>query len=335
MKIVTISLIVILTVGLLAAPLPAEAQQAGKVYRIGFLTPGTAELKKPWMAGFRQGLEELGYIEGKNVVLEERYMPGLGENLPELAAELVRLKVDIMVVQGVFGFRAAHEASKTIPIVFMGHPDPVGDGIVDSLARPGGNATGLSTVATELAPNQLELLKEVVPSASRVALLWTPGSPEVVAGLKNLQAVSPALGVTLLPVEFTKPEDLDRVFAAILKERPDALYVFGAPLIGIYRRQIAEFALKNRLPTMGTVDILVEGGILMSYGVSFTDLYHRAATYVGKILKGAKPGDLPVEQAMKFDLIINLKTAKQLGITIPPEVLFQATRVIRSASVSP
>ncbi len=329
MRLRTIGLISTLALGLLAAPLPVEAQQAGKVYRIGFLTPGSVEPFKYLLAAFKQGLQELGYLEGKNVVIEERYAAGRRERLPELAAELIRLKVDVLVVHGGSTAGVVQRLNKMIPIVMALAADPVGDGVVASFARPGGNVTGLTDFHSDLVPKRLELLKEVVPSASRVAVLWTSAGPAQARQLKGLQAVAPAFGMTLFPVEFTKPEDIDRAFAAIRKERPDALNVLGYPLIGTYRRQIAEFALKSRLPTISTFERFVEAGGLMTYGANFLDLYRRAATYVDKILKGAKPADLPVELPIKFDLIINLKTAKAIGLTIPPEVLYRATKVIK------
>jgi len=334
MKLRTIGLISSLVLGLLAGPLPAEAQQPGKVYRIGFLTPGSPVRGfKRWLAAFRQGLKKLGYVEGKNILIQERYASGRREKLPELAAELVRLKPDVIVTHGGSTARvadqAAKEAGRAIPIVFAVSADPIGDGAVASLARPGGNITGLSDSHSDLLAKRLEFLKEVVPSVSRIAVLWNPAAPVIVRQLKALQAEAPALGVTLIPVEFKGGDDLDSAFAAIRKERPDALNVLGYAQVGTYRRQIATFALKNRLPAISTVGRFAEVGLLMTYGTNLVDLYRRAATYVDKILKGAKPADIPVEQPTRFYLTLNLKTAKVLGIKFPPEVLFRADKVIK------
>ncbi len=309
----------------LASASITHAQQAGKVYRIGFLAPGSVELVKPWLAAFQQGLRELGYLDGKNTVIERRYAYGKTDLLPELAAELVRLKVDIIVTHGSVAVRIAKRATRTIPIVFAVAADPVGNGLVDSLARPGGNVTGLSDFHSNLVPKRLELLKEVVPAAVRVAVLWNLVNARQ---LKDLQAVAPVLGVTLLPLAFEKPDDLDRVFAALRKERPDALNVLGYPLVGIYRRQITAFALEHRLPTISTFERFVVAGGLMSYGANFSQMYRRAATFVDRIAKGATPADIPVEQPTRFDLVVNLKTAKALGITFPPSILLRADKVI-------
>jgi len=318
---------------LFALCFPAEAQQAGKIHRIGFLTTGSqVKIFELRLAGFRQGLKKLGYVEGKNIVIEERYAKGRSDRLPKLAAELIQLKSQVIVVHSgwvaLLADRAVKEAGKKIPVVFALSGDPIGEGAVASLARPGGNITGLSNFHSDLVPKRLELLKEVVPSASRIAVLWDPGALHTARQLKALQAVAPALGVTLLPVRFSEPNVGD-AFAEIRREGPDALNVFGWPLIGTYRRQIAEFALKNRLPAISTSERSAMAGLLMTYGTNSVDLYRRAATYVDRILKGARPADLPVEQPTRFYLTINLKTAKQLGITIPPEVLYQATKVIK------
>ncbi len=309
---------------------PATAQQTGKVWRIGFLTSGSGEPFKDWLSAFRQGLRELGYVEGKNIVIEERYGKGRSERMPELAAELVRLKADVIVTHGgrwaLLADRAAKKAGRTIPMVFAVDADPVRRGIVASLARPGGNITGLSDAHSDLVPKRLELLKEVVPSASRVAVLW---NPRFGAGqLKTLQAVAPRLGVTLLPITFAKPEDVEPAFAALRRARPDALNVFGYAFIARNRKRITDFALGNRLPTIFTIERNVLAGGLMSYGTTLTDLYRRAATFVDKILKGAKPAEMPVEQPTRFYLTVNLKTAKALGITIPRSILLRADRVI-------
>jgi len=334
MRLRTIGLISTLALGLLAGPLPTKAQQAGEVYRVGFLTTGSPVRSfKLRMAAFRQGLKKLGYVEGKNVVIEERYAKGRKERLPVLASELFRLKVDVFVVHSSAPAwaveRAAKKAGRTIPIVFAVSGAPVEEGLVASLARPGGNITGLSDSHSDLGPKRLEFLKEIAPSASRIAVLWNPNARSNHIKLKALQVVAPALGLTLVPLKFGSREDLDLAFAAIRKERPDALNVLGHALVPTHRRRIAEFALKNRLPAISSNERSAMAGLLITYGVNFLDMYYRAATFVDKILKGAKPADIPVEQPTRFYLTINLKTAKQLGITIPPEILYQATKVIK------
>jgi len=309
---------------LLALSFPAEAQQAGKVPRIGYLFTGIAARDKSLLAAFQQGLQELGYLEGKNIVIEQRY--GKRHQRPALAAELVRLKVDI-IVSGGGGARAAKNATSTIPIVMTYYADPVRAGLVASLAHPGGNVTGLSDFHGDLVAKRLELLKEVVPSASRVAVIFNPNSSASKRMLKEIQAVTPALGMTVLPLAVEGADHFDRAFATIRKERPGGL--IQSVGLGRHRRRIVELAAKSRLPAIYTQDRWVAAGGLMSYGSSWPDLFRRAATYVDKILKGAKPADLPVEQPTKFDLVINLKTAKALGLPIPPEVLYRATKVIK------
>ena len=313
---------------LMASVAPAHAQQAGKVYRIGFLTPGSLELFKPFLAAFRQGLHALGYVEGKNIIIEQRFAAGRANRLPALAAELVQLKIDIFVVHGTMATQVANKATRTIPIVFPVAADPVGTGLIASLARPGGNLTGLSDFHGALAPKRLELLKEMAPSASRIAVLWNPDSASNVRQLRDLQAAASTLGVSLLPLAVKKPEDLERAFAAMRRESPDALNIFGNFLMAISRHKIAAFALKHRLPAIFTVRIFPETGGLMSYGTDFKDLYRRAAGFVDKILKGAMPADLPVELPTKFELVINLKTAKAIGITVPQSILLRADEVI-------
>jgi putative ABC transport system substrate-binding protein len=314
---------------LFAIGFPAAAQQTKKVPRIGFLMSSSAERTKSRRAAFQQGLRELGYLEGKNIAIEQRYAAGKFEMLPELAAELVRLKVDLLVAEGAPAAHAAKNATSVIPIVMGNAADPVGTGLVASLARPGGNITGLSDFNLGVVTKRLELLKEVVPSASRVAVLLNPTNPTNPLQLKEIQAAAPALGATLLPLEAKEPDDIDRAFAAIRKERPGALIVIGDPMLGSNATRIAELAVKSRLPAIYGTQPNVDAGGLMSYGTNFDDLYHRAASYVDKILKGAKPADLPVEQPTKFELVINLKTAKQIGLTIPPNVLARADRVIK------
>jgi putative ABC transport system substrate-binding protein len=311
---------------------PASAQQATKMSRIGFLTAGApVKTFKVRLAALRQGLRELGYVEGKNIVIEERYAKGDRENLPKLAAELVRLKSDIIVTHGGTVARimdtAARKAGMTIPIVFAVSADPIGDGAVASLAYPGGNITGLSDLHSDLVAKRLELLKQLVPSASRIAVFWSPGALHTGRQLKTLQAVAPALGVSLLPIKFAK-SSVESAFDVLRRERPDALNVLGYARIARYRQAIADFALKNRLPTISTSERSAMSGFLISYGVKFPDMYRRAATFVHKILKGAKPADLPVEQPTRFYLSVNLKTAKSLGITVPQSILLRAGRVI-------
>jgi putative tryptophan/tyrosine transport system substrate-binding protein len=314
---------------LFALSVPAQAQQAGKVARIGYLSAASAEADKNRFAHFQRGMQELGYIEGKNIVIEQRYAAGQFEKIPELPAELIRLKVDVLVVYGDAAILAAKNATSTIPIVMTVHPDPVGDGIIASLARPGGNVTGLSDLHTVLVTKRLEILKEVVPSASRIAVFFHAGNPTLLRQLKDIQDIAPAFRVTVLSVPVTGPDDFDRAFTMMRKERAGALMVLGSPLIGLNRRQVIDLATKNQLPAIYTVSESPDAGGLMSYGTNFHELWRRAATYVDKILKGAKPIDLPVEQPTKFEFVINLKAAKQIGLAIPPNVLARADRVIR------
>jgi putative ABC transport system substrate-binding protein len=313
---------------LLALCFSAEAQQPKKVPRIGFLA-SSAESSKSRLAAFQQGLRKLGYVEGKNIVIEPRYAAGQFEKLPELAAELVRLKVDVLVVVGAPPAHAAKTATDVIPIVMGNAADPVGTGLVASLARPGGNITGLSDFNLGVVTKRLELLKEVVPSLSRVAVLLNPANPTNPPQLKEIQDVAPALGVTLRPFEVKGADDIDRAFIVSRKERLGAIFVIGGLQFPLDQTRIPELAVKSRLPAIYTsVQSVIAGG-LMSYGTNFEDLYRRAATYVDKILKGAKPAELPVEQPMKFEFIINLKAAKQIGLTIPPNVLARADRVMK------
>jgi putative ABC transport system substrate-binding protein len=292
---------------------------------------GAAEVYRSQVAAFRQGLRELGYVEGKNIVIEERYGAGSADRDRKQAKELVGLNPDIIVVHGtpLPVDQAAREMGKTIPIVMAVSADPVELGWVASLARPGGNITGLSDFHTALIGKRLEVFKEAVPSASRIGFLWHSAAGNGSPQWKNLQAVAPGLGVMLLSLDIKGPDGINRVFAAIRAERPGGLVIQGHPLVSAHGSRITEFALKHRLPTIVTTDRLVQQGVLMSYGANHHAMYHRAATYVDKILKGAKPADLPVEQPTKFELIINLKAAKQIGLTIPPNVLARADRVIR------
>jgi putative tryptophan/tyrosine transport system substrate-binding protein len=319
-----------LTLGtlLFALCLPANSQQPKKVPRIGILAAQSPSSSSYRVEAFRKGLIELGYTEGKNIALEYRYADGRLERLPDLAAELVRLKVDIILALGTPAARAAKQATTTISIVMTGG-DPVRAGIVASLARPGENVTGLSDATVDVSTKRLELLKEVVPKLSRVAILWNPLNPTNLLQLKDTQAAAPALGMTVYAVEVKGIDDFERAFAAIRKHGVGGLLVPGDPLFGAERKRIHDFAVKNRLPAMYAGLETVERGGLMAYSTSLADLARRAATYVDKILKGAKPADLPVEAAMKFELVINLKTAKQIGLTIPPNVLARADRVIR------
>jgi len=321
-----------LALAILAAPLPAATQGAGKVWLIGFMSRGNAEIYRSRMDALRQGLRELGYAEGKNIVIEERYAGGKADRHREQAAELVRLNPHVIVTHGdpTVADRAAKAASRGIPIVMAVIANPVEAGFVASLARPGGNITGLSDFHTALIGKRLELLKEAVPSASRVGFLWHSGTPHGPLQWKNLQAAAPGLGVMMLSFDIRGPGGVDRALAAIRKERPGGLLVQGSgSLIGPHSQRIVAFAIENRLPTSFTTKKRVAMGGLMSYGANHHEMYRRAAAFVDKILKGSKPADLPIEQPRKFDLVINLKTAKALGITIPPEVLFRATRVIR------
>ena len=289
----------------------SEAQQPKKVPRIGFLGAASATSQASRLDAFRQGLRDLGYVEGKSIIIEYRDAEGKFERLPKLAAELVGLKVDIIVTQGSPAAEAAKKTTSTIPIVMATGGDAVGSGLVASLARPGGNITGLSTLATDLAAKRLELLKEVVPKASLVAILLKPANATNPLQLKEIKAAAPALGVILLSVEVKGADDLETAFTAIRKNRAGGIIVLSDPMFGTHRRRIAEFTVKSRLPAIYPGPEFVDAGGLMSYGNNFDDLFRRAATYVDKILKGAKPADLPVEQPMKFEFIVNLKTANK------------------------
>ena len=313
----------------LTAALPTEAQQPTKVPRIGYLSGNSASSESARTEAFRQGLRELGHVEGKSIVIEYRYADGKLDRVPALAAELVHLKVNVIVTGGSGSTRPANEATNTIPIVMTQDPDPVGNGFVASLARPGGNITGLSTLSPELSGKRLELLKEIVPKLSRVAVLGTSTSPSNAQSLRETELAAGALAVKLQYLDVRGPKDIETAFRAASKERADAVLLLGGPVLASQRTQFADLAVKSRLPAIYWRSDIVEAGGLMSYAVSFTDLDRRAATYVDKILKGAKPADLPVEQPKKFEFIINLKAAKQIGLTIPPNVLARADRVIR------
>ena len=305
-----------------------EAQQATKIPRIGYLSGGAAS-NPARIDAFRQGLRELGYVEGKNIVIERPYAEGKPDPERAIAAELVRLKVDVIVTVGSNATRAAKEATATIPIVMTQDPDPIGNGFVASLARPGGNITGLSNLNPELSGKRLELLKEVVPKLSRVAVFGTSTQPGHAQALRETELAARAFGVQLQYLDVLDPKDIETAFRAAGKGRAEAVLALGGAVLNPHLTRVVELAAKSRLPAMYSIREYVEAGGLMSYGVSVTDLDRRAATYVDKILKGAKPADLPVEQPKKFEFIINLKAAKQIGLTIPPNVLVRADRVIR------
>jgi putative tryptophan/tyrosine transport system substrate-binding protein len=309
----------------------AEAQQPKKVPRIGYLLPGNPTSESADSEGIRQALRELGYIEGDNIEFEYRYAEGKPDRFPELAAELVRLKIDIIVVGGGnTPARAVKNATKTIPIVMAGGSDPVKAGLVRSLAHPGGNITGLTNLSRDLGGKRLELLKEAVPKVARVAVLYDSGNPNNVLEVKEgLPLAARPLGLTIQTWGVRAADDIGKVFAAQRKERPDGLYVIGSALARNNVNEIVGFALKSRLPSTYNNREFVDEGGFMYYGANLADSYRRVAYYVDRILKGAKPADLPVEQPMKFEFVINLKSAKQIGVTIPPEVLARATKLIK------
>jgi putative ABC transport system substrate-binding protein len=314
---------------LLIMPHTADAQQPVKVARIGVLSGGTSATYAARHEAFRQGLRELGYVEGKNIVLEFRYAEGQLGRLPGLAAELVRLNVDLILTYGDLQIRAAKQATQTIPIVVGLAGDLVGPGYAGSLARPGGNITGLVTIAPESAAKRLELLKAAFPGVSRVAVLWNPTNTVNTAQVREMETAAAALGVQLLSLEVRRSDDFEGAFRAGLRGRADALIVPGDSLLITYRARIVDFAAKNRLPAMYANPEYMDVGGLMSYGPNLAEMFRRAATYVDRILKGAKPGDLPIEQPTKLELVINLKTAKALGLTIPQSLLLRADQIIR------
>jgi putative ABC transport system substrate-binding protein len=316
---------------LFALCVSAAAQQSKKAPRIGYLALNEPARESARAEAIRLALRERGYIEGQNIATEYRYTEGKRERAAELAGELVRLKVDIILVTGGDpGIRAAKNATKTIPIVMMGAgADPVEAGIIDSLARPGGNVTGLTNLGGELGGKRLELLKEAVPKLARVAVLHDPANRNHVLELKEVQTAARPLGLTVRSWEVRAADGFEKVFTALNKQRPDGLYVPGGPLIRANEKRIVGFALKSRLPSVYTRREAVDAGGLMSYGADLADIYRRVAYYVDRILKGAKPADLPVEQPTKFEFVINLNTAKQIGVIIPPDVLARATRIIR------
>jgi putative ABC transport system substrate-binding protein len=323
----------LVVVVLLALGVTAEAQQPKRVPRIGYLSSGDPAGESIRSEPIRAAaLRDLGYIEGQNIAIEYRYSEGKRNRAPELAAELVRLKVDVIVVGGgTIAVRAAKNATKTIPIVMAGRGiDPVDAGVVESLARPGGNVTGITNLSPELGGKRLELFKEAVLKLARVAVLYDLANLPSIREVKEVLPIAAhALGLTLQPWEVRDADSFDKVFAAMGKQRPDGLYVSGGPLILANQKRIVGFALKSRLPSAYQTREAVDAGGVMSYGADLADSYRRVAYYVDRILKGAKPADLPVEQPTKFEFIINLKAAKQIGLTIPPEVLARATKIIR------
>jgi putative ABC transport system substrate-binding protein len=327
----TLIAVLILLPALLAAPLAVEAQQSTRVRRIGFLSAATSSVSSPALDAFRQGLRELGWVEGQNIVVDYRFAEGRSDRLPDLAAELVQLKVDIIVAEATQGVAAAKNATETIPIVMIsGSADPVGLGFIASLARPGGHVTGLSySVGPEIVGKEMELLKEVVPKVRRVAILSNPASSIQPLFIREVSGATRSLGVQLQLLEVRGPNEFEGAFAAMAKERVGALLVVADADFIFRRTWLAALAARSRLPAAYGARVHVEAGGLMSYGPSVRDLFRRSATFVDKILKGAKPGDLPVEQPTKFELVVNLKTAKTLGLTIPQALLQRADEVIQ------
>jgi ABC-type uncharacterized transport system substrate-binding protein len=324
-----IALLLSLGLSLLIAPLAAEAEQAGRVYRIGLLERVPPALNAANFDAFRLGLRELGYAEGQNLTIEYRSAEGRPDQFLDLATELINLNVDVIVTRGTPAALAGKKATGTIPIVMAASGDPIGGGIVTSLARPGGNVTGLSAVVADVMGKRLELLREVAPAVSHIAAILNMSNPAVVPEWKELEAAAQQLRLPLQLLDVRTRGDLERAFDAAVQQHVGALVVGIDDLTQMHRRVIVDLAAKHRLPTIYASREFVEAGGLMTYGVSYPDLYRRAATYVDKILKGAKPGDLPIEQPMKFDLVINLKTAHALGLTMPPSLLFQADEVIK------
>jgi putative tryptophan/tyrosine transport system substrate-binding protein len=323
-----LGLVLLLT---LAATSPAFAQAPAKVFRIGTLVPGSrppgADWKQRW--AFLQGLRELGWVEGQNIAIEDRWADAKTERLPALAAELVRMKVDLILTLSWPAAVAAKQATSTIPIVIVAAGDPVGTGLVVSLAHPGGNITGLGDLATELSAKRLELLKEAVPTLSRVAVLWNSADGGMTLRFRQIQVAAVKLGVTVRPLGIQEPGDFEQAFAAMAQERPDALFVIADPLVTSNRKRILDFTAQNRLPAMYEFKSYADDGGLIAYGPSMPDMLRRGAAYVDKILKGARPSDLPVEQPTRFELVVNLKTAKALGLTIPQSILLRADDVIQ------
>jgi len=325
-----IGLAVVLSLSLVLAVLAAEAQPAGDVHRIGYLSTSSATATPGYVEAFRQGLREFGWSEGQNLVIDYRFAEGRVERLPALAVELVQLKVDVIVAAATAATVAAKNATRTIPIVMVSVSDAVRLGLIASFARPGGNATGLTwSVGLEFGGKLLELLKETLPKVRRVAILWNPGNPAHEAAVSELRAAARSLRVQLQLLSVRGPEEFDGAFAAMAKEHAEALLVVSDPMLNLNAARLADLAAKNRLPSMHGMRGNVEAGGLMSYGPNNVALYRRAAFFVDKILKGANPADLPVEQPTKFELVINLKTAKALGLTIPQSILVRADEIIR------
>ena len=323
-----VGLAVVLAVSLALAPLAAEGQQAGKIYRIGMLETTSMALNAANLDAFRQGLRELGYVEGRNFMIEYRSADGRRERFPELATELVRLKVDVILTRGTPAVMAAKNATGTIPVVMAASGDPLLSGVVAGLARPGGNVTGLSAIVVEVTGKRLQLLREVVPGVSRIAVLLDMGNPNNALQWKETEIAAPSLGVQPQLLDVRTPGDFGGAFDAAIRQRAGAMVVGIDALTQANHRPIIDLAAKHRLPAIYAAREFVDAGGLVAYGVSYPHLYHRAASFVDKILKGAKPADLPVEQPTKFELVINLKTAKALGLTIPQTILLQADHVI-------
>jgi putative ABC transport system substrate-binding protein len=319
----------VLGVAAAGAPLTAASQDPRKLPRIGFLGNSTAILEANLVGPFREGLRDLGYVDGRNIVIEYRWAEGSYERFPSLIAELLAMKVDVIVTAGTPAALAVKKATTSVPLVMVAVGDPVGTGLVGSLGRPGGNATGLTSIAPELEGKRLELLREVLPKISRVAVLWNPANAYQIGSEKEVQAAAKALRISVISLPVQNLKELGNAFAAIPREHPDALVVLADRVFLHNRERIADFAITNRLPGMNGYRELVEAGGLMSFGPSYAAMHRQAATYVDKILKGSKPGDLPIEQPAKFEFVMNLKTAKALGLTIPQSVLLRADEVIR------
>jgi len=313
---------------LLLVPLAVDAQPAGKPLRIGALWPGSDRASAPYLDAFRNGLSELGWVDGQNIKIENRYAQESGERLAQFADELARAEVNLIVAARGQATRAARKATRTIPIVFVAPSDPVGTGIVASLAHPGGNATGLTLISPDLGGKRLQLLKEIAPVVARVAVLWNPTDPGKALEFRETGAGARTLGIALQSIEVKQPADFDGAFAAIASARPDALVTLAEPLTIAHRSRIIDFVTRSKLPSMFELREFVDSGGLIAYGPNLLDLFRRAAIYVDKILKSAKPADLPVEQPTTFELVINLKTAKALGLTIPQPLLLRADHVV-------
>ena len=320
--------VAVVLLALLAAPARGVAQPPDKLARIGFLAASTPQREQRLIAAFQQGLRELGYREGTSFVIEARYADGQFEKLPDLAADLLKRRVDLLLVAGAPSAQAAMRVTKTVPIVMTNAADPVGTGLVASLARPGGNVTGMSDFNEGTVAKRLTLIKDILPAASRMAVLYNSTNPTNPRQLKLTQDAARTVGMSVVPFDARSADDIDRAFVTMQKERPDALLAIGDPALGSFRKKIVELALKQRLPTTFSTKEGIEDGGLMSYGARFEDLYRRAATHVDKILRGANPADLPIEQPSTFEFVLNLRTARTLGLTIPASIAFRADRVI-------